>query len=112
MIVGLGVDLVDISRFSKFLEVPNFKQRIFPLNERTLSPLHLAGRFAAREALFKALDDQTVFKYKDLEVVNEVNGKPKFKFFNELARYCEDKIVYLSISHTSEYAMAVVAIES
>jgi holo-[acyl-carrier protein] synthase len=112
MIVGLGVDLVDISKFSKFLEVPNFKQRIFPLNERTLSPLHLAGRFAAREALFKALGDQAVFKYKDLEVMNEANGKPKFKFFNELSRYCEDKIIHLSISHTSEYAMAVVVIES
>ena len=112
MIVGLGIDLVDMSRFSKSLEVPNFKQRIFSLNESTLSPLHLAGRFAAREAFFKAMGDQALFNYKDLEVVNEINGKPKFKFFNDLYKYCEDKSIHLSISHTSEYATAIVIIES
>lgn len=112
MIVGLGIDLVDISRFSKSLEVPNFKQKIFSLNEGTLSPLHLAGRFAAREAFFKALGNQEVFNYKDLEVTNEVNGKPQFKFLNELSKYCGDKSIHLSISHTSEYAMAIVIIES
>ena len=112
MIVGLGIDLVDISRFSKSLETPNFKQRIFSLNESKLSPLHIAGRFAAREAFFKALGDQELFNYKDLEVTNEVNGKPKFKFVNELSKYCEDKSIHLSISHTSEYAMAIVIIES
>ena len=65
MIVGLGIDLVDISRFSKSLEVPNFKQKIFSLDEISLSPLHLAGRFAAREAFFKALGDQELFDCKD-----------------------------------------------
>ena len=112
MIVGLGIDLVDISRFSKSLEVPNFKQKIFSLNENTLSPLHLAGRFAAREAFFKALGDQEVFNYKDLEVTNEISGRPKFKFINELSKYCENKSIHLSISHTSEYAIAIVIIES
>ncbi len=112
MIVGLGIDLVDISRFCESLETPNFKQKIFSLNESTLSPLHLAGRFAAREAFFKALGDQKLFNYKDLEVTNEVNGKPKFKFVNELSKYCKDKSIHLSISHTSDYAMAIVIIES
>lgn len=112
MIVGLGIDLVDISRFSKSLETPNFKQKIFSLRESTLSALHLAGCFAAREAFFKALGNQELFNYKDLEVVNEINGKPKFKFVNELSTYCEDKSIHLSISHTSEYAMAIVIIES
>ena len=111
MIVGLGIDLVDMSRFSKTLEVPNFKQRIFSLDESLLSPLHLAGRFAAREAFFKAMGDQSVFNYKDLEVIKEINGKPEFKFFNELSRYCEGKAIHLSISHTPEYAMAIVIIE-
>ena len=110
MILGTGIDLVDISRFSKSLEVPNFKRRIFSLNESTLSPLHLAGRFAALEAFFKALGDQALFNYENLEVVNEINGKPKFKFFNELSRYCDDKTIHLSISHTSAYAIAIVII--
>jgi holo-[acyl-carrier protein] synthase len=112
MIVGLGIDLVDISRFSKTLEVPNFKQKIFSLDEITLSPLHLAGRFAAREAFFKALGHQELFNYRDLEVINEINGKPKFKFSNKLSQYCEDKSIHLSISHTPEYATAIVIIES
>jgi len=112
MIVGLGIDLVDISKFSKSLEAPNFKQKFFSLTESTLSPLHLAGRFAAREAFFKALGDQELFNYKDLEVMNEINGKPKFKFVNALSKYCENKSIHLSISHTSEYAMAIVIIES
>jgi len=111
MIVGLGIDLVEIAGFRKSLEVPNFRQRIFSIDELVLSPLHLAGRFAAREAFFKAMDDQTLFNYKNLEVINGVNGKPKFHFFNELSSYCKDKIIHLSISHTSEYAMAVVIIE-
>jgi|688.fasta_scaffold948771_2 holo-[acyl-carrier protein] synthase len=112
MIFGLGIDLVDIAKFSKSLEAPNFKQKIFSLEERTLSPIHLAGRFAAREAFFKALDDQELFNYRDLEVMKEINGKPRFKFVNELAKYCEDKSVHLSISHTSKYAIAIVIIES
>lgn len=112
MIVGLGIDLVDITRFAESLKVPNFRQKIFSRNESTLSPLHLAGCFAAREAFFKAMGDQALFNFNDLEIVNELNGKPKFKFTNELFRYCEDKTLHLSISHTSEYAMAIVIIES
>jgi holo-[acyl-carrier protein] synthase len=112
MIIGIGIDLVDISRFSQSLETPNFKQKIFSLSESNLSPLHLAGHFAAREAFLKALGDQELFKFKDLEVINQINGKPKFKFVNELSKYCEDKSIHLSISHTPEYAMAIVIIES
>lgn len=112
MIIGFGVDLIDMSRFKKSLEIPRFKQRIFSFSEIMLSPLHLAGHFAAREAFFKALDNQALFNYENLEVINEVNGKPKFQFFNELSEYCENKIIHLSISHTPEYAMAVVVIES
>ncbi len=111
MIIGIGIDLVDISRFSKSLEVPNFKQKIFSFGESNLSPLHLAGRFAAREAFFKAMSDQELFKYKDLEVINEKNGKPKFKFFNDLSKYCNDKSIHLAITQTATHATAIVIIE-
>ena len=44
--------------------------------------------------------------------MSEINGKPKIKFVNELSKYCEDKSIHLSISHTSEYEMVIVIIES
>jgi holo-[acyl-carrier protein] synthase len=56
MVIGIGVDLVDLVRFRKVVQTKNFLQKYFSEEESTLNITSLAGRFAAREAFYKALD--------------------------------------------------------
>jgi holo-[acyl-carrier protein] synthase len=112
VILGIGIDIVDIARFTKTSKSPRFKLKYFSSSEQSLPDQSLAGHFAAREAFFKALDQQGLFNEKNLEVTNDSSGKPKFIFFGELRKYAEDKFVYLSISHCTEYAVAMVVIEN
>jgi holo-[acyl-carrier protein] synthase len=112
MIIGIGIDVVDIARFNKTLTNPRFKLKYFSSSEIGLSNESLAGRFAAREALYKALDKQEFFNLKNIEIINAHNGKPKFVFQGELKGYDFDKNFYLSITHCPEFAAAIVVIES
>jgi holo-[acyl-carrier protein] synthase len=60
MIIGIGVDLVDLARFERAVtRTPNLLARLFVPAERDLPLRSLAGRFAAKEALIKALGDIT-----------------------------------------------------
>ena len=79
MIVGVGVDVVDVPRFRAQLErTPALRARLFTEDERDLPLRSLAARFAAKEAFSKAVG--TGFKrgvfMKDIGVVNEPSGKP------------------------------------
>ncbi len=112
MILGVGVDVVDIARFTKTSNSLRFKLKYFSAREQDLSVQSLAGRFAAREAFYKALDNQGLFDKDNLEVVNDPSGKPRFIFFGELENYSSDKNFHLSISHCVEYAVAMVVIET
>lgn len=112
MIIGVGIDLVEVNRFRELISKRNFLSRFFSKNEINLDIQSLAGRFAARESLYKALPDKVVFKLSDIEVIKERDGRPEFIFHNELLRYFQSKKVFLSISHTIDNAIAVVIIES
>jgi holo-[acyl-carrier protein] synthase len=112
MILGVGVDVVDIARFTKTSKSLRFKLKYFSAREQNLSVQSLAGRFAAREAFYKALHQQNLFDKDSIEVVNDPDGKPKFIFSGELEDYGNDKNFHLSISHGVEYAVAVVVIET
>ena len=84
MIVGLGVDLVDIARFERTLErTPRLLERLFSPAEQTRSPRSLAARYAAKEALIKALGD-----------------------------HCGITGLHLSMSHDAGFATAFVVAES
>ena len=111
MIVGVGIDVVNIEKFRSLVN-DNFILRYFSENERGLRIEKLAGRFAVKEALFKALDVKELFRWDDVEVILEFNGSPKFHFKNHLAHYAQDKNIHLSISHSNDNAIAVVIIES
>lgn len=121
MILGLGVDLVDVQRMDKILKVwgQKFTSRIFTQNEikycsRKVNAAEcFAARFAAKEALAKALGHGFCehFKWKDVDVVKEDSGKPTFSIRGITARLVENKRVFLSISHTKSQAMAFVTIE-
>jgi holo-[acyl-carrier protein] synthase len=112
MIAGIGIDVVDISRFEESLtRTPGLKDRLFTVSERELKIASLAARFAAKEALVKALDARNQFNWHDVEVVNDASGKPRFLFHGALVQRIASQKVHLSLSHDAGIASAMVVIE-
>jgi len=112
MIEGIGIDVVDIARFQESLErTPSMKERIFTEREREMKLSSLAARFAAKEALVKALDARELFSWQDAEVINEGSGKPTFKFTGALAERVAGTRIHLTLSHDAGIASAMVVIE-
>ena len=113
MIKGLGVDIVEIKRLEKTVKRWGdiFLNRIFTKKELAYSkdkakPMeHLAARFAAKEAVFKAFGTNPKLNFKDIEISNDRYGKP----------YCiiknKQSSILLSISHTENYAVASAIIQ-
>ena len=113
MIEGIGIDVVDIARFQGSIErTPALIERIFTPREAELKASSLAARFAAKEALVKALDARDIFSWHDAEVINEASGKPKFLFTGALAVRVANSRVHLTLSHDAGIASAMVVIES
>ena len=112
MIIGIGIDLVELSVFEKKIERPKFIQRYFSKSEQKLKLESLAGHFAAKEALFKALDNQKLFQLKYVNVVSKPNRAPEFRFTGKLTEYSEKHSIKLSITHSKISVVAVVIIES
>jgi holo-[acyl-carrier protein] synthase len=71
----------------------------------------LAARFAAKEALYKALSPQHWLHWHDAEVINHENGKPDFLFRGQIADLVDGASVHLSLSHDAGIASAMVVIE-
>ena len=79
MIVGIGVDLVDIPRFERSIaRTPALLTRLFSPAERVLKPHSLAARYAAKEALIKTLGGSEGVHWTDIEIASEPSGKPVF----------------------------------
>ena len=112
MIDGIGIDVVDIARFKQSLErTPHLAQKLFTESERTKSAASLAARFAAKEALYKALSPTHGLQWHDAEVINQENGKPDFLFRGAIAELIDGATVHLSLSHDGGIASAMVVIE-
>lgn len=116
MIEGIGVDLVSIPRLEEILaRTPSMRERVFTEREGKLGMASLAARFAAKEALYKAIDklDRSglAIGWQDAEVVNEESGRPEFIFYRDLASLLQDYRVHLSLSHDGQVAAAYVVIE-
>jgi holo-[acyl-carrier protein] synthase len=116
MIVGVGIDVVDISRFGESLSrTPGLTDRLFTPAEASRPLASLAARFAAKEALAKALGAPSGLHSQDAEVVSESSGRPLFTLRGSvLARASELGVasVHLSLSHDAGIASAVVVLES
>jgi holo-[acyl-carrier protein] synthase len=110
MIIGTGVDITEVKRLRQAIEKwgDSFLKRVFTeeelerASERGSLYQHLAGRFAAKEAVFKALGDAKL-NWKDVQILNDKQGKPCCKVLNTKGRYVE---VHISISHVKNYAVA------
>ena len=112
-IFGIGIDVVEIARFQEsLLRTPALAQRVFTSNEATLKPASLAARFAAKEALAKALNAKATFNWQEAEIVSEESGKPAFLFHGEMANRLAEKIVHLTLSHDAGIASAMVIVEN
>lgn len=121
MIVGVGVDLVDVARFERAMSrTPRLRARLFAEPEmiRDGQPLplrSLAGRFAAKEALVKALGDAGELTWHDMPVVSDPLGNPAFALRGTAAAAVEARgiaRIHLSMSHDAGLAIAFVVAES
>jgi len=120
MIKGLGIDLVKIERVSNLIDRwdNRFLKKVFTGEElaysqtRSLTPQHLAARFAAKEAALKMLGKGLKgLNWHQLEIINDSNGKPELVLHgqaSELANMIGIKEIHLSITHEREYAIAQV----
>lgn len=116
MIVGIGVDTVDISRFERQLErTPALRERLFVAHERELPTHSLAARFAAREALIKALGGSGNLTWHDMAVERGEDRVPAFVLSHALRSELDQKgasRVHLSLTHDAGVATAFVVIET
>lgn len=115
MIIGIGVDTVDIDRFARHLErTPALRTRLFVEAEQSL-PMHsLAARFAAKEALIKALGDSRGLAWHDMRVVRDEDRAPSFLATPALERELTlvgANRVHLSMTHEAGVATAFVIVE-
>ena len=119
--ISIGVDLCDIPRLSKLISEhgDRFLKKVFTAGEiaycahKVNGVLNFAARFAAKEALLKALGTglRNEMNWKDVEVLNYELGKPYFKFYGQIAEYLGDRKVLISLAHTDDNALAFVVIE-
>lgn len=123
MIYGIGIDLVKIERMKEVAGKwgEKFLRRVFTETEITYCyekkdpSLSLAVRFAAKEALIKAIGARVALSLTDIEVVNYESGKPALQTTGRLSRFIEDnsiKHMHLSLSHEKEYGIACVLLEA
>ena len=117
MITGLGVDIVEIDRMAAALERhPRMKERIFSAEERNYAEgrnrpeVHYALRFAAKEAVLKALGTGfSGMKFTDVEVVRDAGGRPVPRLSGRAAEVADELGVvelHLSLSYTHTTAVA------
>jgi len=116
VIVGIGVDVVDVARFIESLErTPGLRERVFAPQERGLPPASLAARFAAKEALAKALGAPQGLQWHDCRVVKDTSGRPQFELVGSVAAAAAAlgmTTFHLSLSHDAGIASAMVVAES
>ena len=110
MILGNGIDIIEIERIAKaikqwgdgFLNHVFTKEEIAYARKHRYPNQHFAARFAAKEAVLKALGDNAHIHWKDIRISNDKNGKP-------ICAYTKNKLknkILISISHTKNYAVA------
>ncbi|MFH1845965.1 MAG: holo-ACP synthase [Candidatus Omnitrophota bacterium] len=116
-IVGLGIDIVNIERFDKVITQRGkaFLEKVFTCKEQEYAggkkaySMHMAGKFAAKEAVKKALPDgaEIGLNWADIEILNDKDGKPYVCLHGHAGKLMEKfgiAKILVSISHTKDYA--------
>lgn len=107
MIAGIGVDIVEVARIERAMQDPRFLERILTPGERQteLTPLRVAGRWAVKEAVAKALSIS--LSWQDVEILNDDLGKPHATIVG-LPPFTR---VLVSISHEKGHAVGMAIVE-
>jgi len=116
MILGQGIDIIEVDRIAKAIERwgDDFLKHVFTDQEIAYAKKHrypnqhFAARFAAKEAVLKAIGENSEIGWKDIEIINQHNGKPSCIFHD---KNFNQKIL-ISMSHTKKYAVANAIIET
>ncbi|MCI8482075.1 MAG: holo-ACP synthase [Clostridia bacterium] len=120
MQIKCGIDIIEISRIQESIEHlgNTFIEKIYTKNEinyceskKKMKYQHYAARFAAKEAVFKAISDMFLpyeITWRDIEITNNTNGRPQIAFISKTIQNIEG--MDISISHCKEYAVANVTI--
>ncbi len=124
MIVSIGIDIIEVYRISETLtRTPRFVERVFTEKERAYceskgaaSAQSFAARFAAKEAFLKALKTgwRGRITWQDMEILNDAQGVPSLEIKGEARKLLENlgaNKIHLSISHTTDHAVAQVILE-
>ncbi|HRV09115.1 MAG TPA: holo-ACP synthase [Acidobacteriota bacterium] len=124
MVIGIGIDIVEVHRIREALEnAEALVRRVFTEQEREYCGSrknryqHYAGRFAAKEAALKALGTgwQQGIRWQDVEVLPGELGRPEVTFHGRAAEIFAQKQgvrAHLTITHAEAYAVAAVVLES
>lgn len=123
MIFGIGTDIIEVERIGKSIENTSFLDKIFTESERAYcgakanAAEHFAVRYAAKEALFKALGTgyRLGMAFTEVEVYHDNLGKPHLKLSGETKRFLDEKgnfEIYISLSHVKLMAVAMVVIQN
>lgn len=114
-VLGVGIDIEEIYRFRKeIVKKDFFLKRIFTENElgyclaKKFPEKHLTVRFAAKEALYKAISKKiakNILIHTDIEITNGIDGQPKIKIKNKKLK---DFRFLVSLSHSETTAIAIV----
>lgn len=114
-IIGVGIDVVDVARFGESLaRTPGLSARLFTPAEESRPLASQAARFAAKEALAKALGAPVGMHWHDAEILTEESGRPVFEMRGSVLRRANDlgvESVHVSLSHDAGIASAVVVLE-
>ncbi len=121
MVRGIGIDIIEIERIRDSVERLGelFISKIYTSREIAYSSAkvnkyqHLAARFAAKEAVAKALSTgwSGEFRWKDVEVMNDPGGQPRITLTGKLRDKLRSSTIHLSMSHSETHVVAVVVIE-
>ena len=122
MIYGIGIDLIKIRRMKeavdkwgkKFLDKIFTEDEVAYCYEKKEPYLSLAVRFAAKEALIKAIGSEVIVPLTDIEVINNKNGRPSISAKGKLEEFFKKKSIkncHLSLSHEKEFGIAYVVLE-
>ena len=125
MIIGIGIDIIEVKRLAEGIErhADRFTKRLFTdleigyCSTKANPAMHYAGRFAAKEAAFKAMGRGWGggVSWKDVEIYNESSGAPFLNFYGKALELVREKNMvraHVSISHIADHATAVVVIEA
>ncbi len=120
-VIGIGTDIVECLRVAKMIERhgQTFLERVFTAREiaycssRRNANQHYAGRFAAKEAVLKALGTgwNNGLQWTDIEIRSEPTGRPRLAFAGRARELCEEQHIHemlVSISHCRSHATAYV----